>query len=298
MAPKYQMFEQQALDLARERPRLFELFTAAGGRLPMVPAAGAYDIALDPPVSEAQRRAMYAAAEGRSTLGIPQSVGKEFVGRDDEHSVPLHPNPVGNINQPLESGGHSVRLEGEARDAHEDRKVDVLAMGPTRGGFGELESGISGEPAQLAAIRSILMAAGVVEPQIDYLLNTILHNQIDAALDSPPPFKGQPMPGDEDTLLKQVTDDLSASVRLADNLIGVIYGYGGQIACDEAFRLAQRIRRYSHRVAMKGGLSEARQKAFAAEIPHVARIATDAGYDASPRYRMPEAPELFSDPRV
>lgn len=29
--------------------------------------------------SDAQRRAMYAAAAGKSTLGIPQSVGKEFV---------------------------------------------------------------------------------------------------------------------------------------------------------------------------------------------------------------------------
>ena len=35
-----------------------------------------------PPVSEAQRRAMWAAAEGHSTLGIPQSVGRKFV-RDD-----------------------------------------------------------------------------------------------------------------------------------------------------------------------------------------------------------------------
>jgi 8-oxo-dGTP pyrophosphatase MutT (NUDIX family) len=32
--------------------------------------------------SEAQRRAMYAAAEGRSTLGIPKKVGEEFVGKD------------------------------------------------------------------------------------------------------------------------------------------------------------------------------------------------------------------------
>jgi hypothetical protein len=29
--------------------------------------------------SDAQRRAMYAAAAGKSTLGIPQSVGKDFV---------------------------------------------------------------------------------------------------------------------------------------------------------------------------------------------------------------------------
>ena len=32
-----------------------------------------------PAVSEAQRRAMFAAAAGKSTLGIPKSVGKEFV---------------------------------------------------------------------------------------------------------------------------------------------------------------------------------------------------------------------------
>lgn len=35
-----------------------------------------------PAVSEKQRRAMWAAAEGRSTLGIPRDVGKEFVGKD------------------------------------------------------------------------------------------------------------------------------------------------------------------------------------------------------------------------
>jgi hypothetical protein len=39
------------------------------------------EIAFDPPVSEAQRRAMWAAKEGRSSLGIPQKVGAEFVGR-------------------------------------------------------------------------------------------------------------------------------------------------------------------------------------------------------------------------
>ncbi len=35
-----------------------------------------------PPVSEAQRRAMFAAAEGRSTLGIPKAAGEEFLGKD------------------------------------------------------------------------------------------------------------------------------------------------------------------------------------------------------------------------
>ncbi len=35
-----------------------------------------------PPVSEAQRKAMWAAANGHSTLGIPRKVGEEFVGKD------------------------------------------------------------------------------------------------------------------------------------------------------------------------------------------------------------------------
>lgn len=32
-----------------------------------------------PIVSQQQRKAMYAAAAGKSTLGIPKSVGKDFV---------------------------------------------------------------------------------------------------------------------------------------------------------------------------------------------------------------------------
>jgi len=40
-------------------------------------------LATDPPISEKQRRAMYAAAAGKSNLGIPKKVGKEFVGKDE-----------------------------------------------------------------------------------------------------------------------------------------------------------------------------------------------------------------------
>lgn len=35
-----------------------------------------------PSVSEKQRRAMQAAAHGKSTIGIPKKVGKEFVAAD------------------------------------------------------------------------------------------------------------------------------------------------------------------------------------------------------------------------
>lgn len=41
----------------------------------------------DPPVSMAQNRAMYAAAGGHSTLGIPKSVGEEFVKSTHGHKL-------------------------------------------------------------------------------------------------------------------------------------------------------------------------------------------------------------------
>jgi hypothetical protein len=47
-----------------------------------------------PPVSEKQRRAMYAAAAGRSTLGIPRTVGREFVTADKGGKLPLRKKPM------------------------------------------------------------------------------------------------------------------------------------------------------------------------------------------------------------
>jgi hypothetical protein len=41
-----------------------------------------------PAVSEAQRRAMYAAKAGKSTLGIPQSVGADFVAATPPGKLP------------------------------------------------------------------------------------------------------------------------------------------------------------------------------------------------------------------
>lgn len=41
-----------------------------------------------PPRSEAQRKAMFAAASGNSTLGIPKSVGKEFADADPGGKLP------------------------------------------------------------------------------------------------------------------------------------------------------------------------------------------------------------------
>jgi hypothetical protein len=43
-----------------------------------------------PPVSAAQRRAMFAAESGHSTLGIPESVGREFAESDPGGKLPEH----------------------------------------------------------------------------------------------------------------------------------------------------------------------------------------------------------------
>lgn len=42
------------------------------------------------PVSQAQRGAMYAAAQGHSTLDIPAKVGKEFVKGDEKGQLPAY----------------------------------------------------------------------------------------------------------------------------------------------------------------------------------------------------------------
>ena len=41
-----------------------------------------------PMKSEAQRKAMYAAAKGKSTIGIPKKVAKEFVKEDKPGKLP------------------------------------------------------------------------------------------------------------------------------------------------------------------------------------------------------------------
>ena len=41
-----------------------------------------------PPVSEAQRKAMGAAKSGKSTLGIPAKVGREFIKADPGGKLP------------------------------------------------------------------------------------------------------------------------------------------------------------------------------------------------------------------
>lgn len=47
-----------------------------------------------PPVSDKQRRAMYAAAAGKSNIGIPKSVGKEFTKADPGGKLPTRAKPT------------------------------------------------------------------------------------------------------------------------------------------------------------------------------------------------------------
>lgn len=57
-----------------------------------------------PAVSEAQRRAMHAAASGRSTLGISRKVGREFVAADKGGKLPKR--------KKSKHGRHRTILEG------------------------------------------------------------------------------------------------------------------------------------------------------------------------------------------
>ncbi len=53
-----------------------------------------------PVVSQAQSRAMHAAEEGHSTLGIPQSVGADFVAASHGMKVSALPKRVGKPKKP------------------------------------------------------------------------------------------------------------------------------------------------------------------------------------------------------
>ena len=74
-------------------------------------------MATDPPVSEAQRKAMGAAMSGHSTLGIPKSVGKEFIDAD----------PGGKLPQ-SKPGKDCMDFKGTSRDGkacHIQRAADM-----------------------------------------------------------------------------------------------------------------------------------------------------------------------------
>lgn len=60
-----------------------------------------------PVVSKAQNAAMHAAAMGKSTLGIPASVGKDFVAASHGMNIkklPQHKKPAVKVKRPVVFG--------------------------------------------------------------------------------------------------------------------------------------------------------------------------------------------------
>lgn len=85
----------------------------------------------DPPVSEAQRRAMWAAKSGKSNLGIPKSVGEEFAGAD----------PGGKLPARKDGPGEGTKAQGTDRPASSGRGEPS-----GRTGQQEHESGYASKP--------------------------------------------------------------------------------------------------------------------------------------------------------
>lgn len=87
-------------------------------------------MATDPPVSEKQRKAMWAAKEGHSTLGIPKSVGEKFVGKGHDSDLTRFPGRDCNKGMDADPAPH-VNPE----DAKEPKAIPAMKQqGTTRGG--------------------------------------------------------------------------------------------------------------------------------------------------------------------
>lgn len=63
-----------------------------------------------PSVSQAQRAAMFAAAAGKSTLGIPQKIGKEFADADEGGKLPARKKPSAGMAKAFAKGKISSKV--------------------------------------------------------------------------------------------------------------------------------------------------------------------------------------------
>jgi hypothetical protein len=79
-----------------------------------------------PMASEAQRRAMHAAASGKSTIGIPKKVGKEFAAADQGGKLP---KKAGQYNLPPKKVSMVLDAQSDA------------AVGMPKGSYGLPKSG-------------------------------------------------------------------------------------------------------------------------------------------------------------
>lgn len=80
-----------------------------------------------PPVSQAQRAAMFAAKAGHSTLGIPQKVGAEFANADPGGHLPAHASSSLEAMTGMPSGKKKVRRGGGRHKAKKSSAHDHLA---------------------------------------------------------------------------------------------------------------------------------------------------------------------------
>jgi len=80
------------------------------------------EVLTKPPVSEAQRKAMWAAASGNSDIGIPQEVGKEFAAADTGGKLPENKTK----KQELDKNTGPLSYRGAAGDnMTKDEEMDI-----------------------------------------------------------------------------------------------------------------------------------------------------------------------------
>jgi hypothetical protein len=83
----------------------------------------------DPPVSEAQRRAMWAAAGGHSNLGISKKVGKEFAEADPGGKLPETKKDQTSMSSPTPPPPTTPMGSGSETSLVRDRKDARRAKG-------------------------------------------------------------------------------------------------------------------------------------------------------------------------
>lgn len=88
-------------------------------------------LATDPPTSEAQRRAMWAASAGHGNLGIPASVGKEFANADPGGKLPARAKDMKPRDwmDLLKGFGALIRFFSEEAEEPEHQGDDVTPKG-------------------------------------------------------------------------------------------------------------------------------------------------------------------------
>jgi len=82
------IYQEQGYEAAKRAAKEAGILWYASAGARRKPAKDKRRMATDPPVSEAQRRAMFAAKSGHSNLGIPKSVGEEFASADPGGKLP------------------------------------------------------------------------------------------------------------------------------------------------------------------------------------------------------------------